>query len=135
MEGDPGDEQVEEDVSPTTALIARLARENVRVSQENVRLRAALNSVVPFANKGDLVAIRETLFSGGYDATEGEPGSADTTWTDFGVVIGIADRLVQVLKEVLTELEDVPYGSESWASRLPKFVEWKQVLDNYYVGS
>lgn len=42
-------------------------------------------------------AIAATLMSGGYDGTEGEDGSRDTTWTDFGSVCGYAERLAAEL--------------------------------------
>ena len=37
--------------------------------------------------------ILETLVTGGYDGTEGADGSSDTTFTDFGIVCGTAERL------------------------------------------
>ena len=47
----------------------------------------------------ELATIRETLFTGGYDGTEGQKGSRDTTWTDFGIVCGIADALASALED------------------------------------
>lgn len=53
----------------------------------------------------ELAEITETLISGGYDATEGEDGSLDTTWTDFGIVCGIADRFRVALERIAAESE------------------------------
>lgn len=47
-----------------------------------------------------IAEIMEQLASGGYDATEGEVDSRDTTWTDFGMVCGIAERLAKRVEEL-----------------------------------
>lgn len=46
------------------------------------------------ADMATVEEITETLVSGGYDGTEGQEGSSDTTFTDFGMICGIAQRLL-----------------------------------------
>lgn len=47
-----------------------------------------------------LAEISESLFTGGYDGMEGEEGSSDTTWTDFGIVCGIGARYEKALRDI-----------------------------------
>lgn len=59
------------------------------------------------AEAARLAEIRETLFTGGYDASEGEKDSTDTTWTDFGEAIGIAEALVADLERAEGALRQI----------------------------
>lgn len=51
------------------------------------------------AQRQEVAQITETLLSGGYDGTEGD--TSDTTWTDFGIVCGIAERLLDLAESAI----------------------------------
>ena len=68
----------------------------------------------------EIEALREQLFTGGYDATEGQPGSRDTTWTDFGIAIGRAEWAlgrVRVLEAALRGVGWNDDGGMCWCPR------------------